>query len=387
MIRVTIVPGTQSCSRMNGVTRYTHGILSHAQESLDVELRVLYQGYEMPAQEWLGRFSASRLCAGRGYKLNKFILRPLALYLSRSAVIHFPFGWLPTGWTVGSSPRIMTLHGASRLVGSWRSPKLKSWGESFQKKLHAGLSKLARVITVSQWSKGEVVEAYGLDPERVEVIPNGIDLVKFRPLDDRAETQTWLWERHGVQEPYLLYVGPCSPRKNTLRLVQAFGYLKHRHHIPHQLVLAGTPGQFFPQVRSQVAQMGLTDDVIFVGPVSDDTLAGLYNGAEVFVFPSLYEGFGLPVLEAMACGTPVVTSNCTALPEIAGGAAALVEDPIDVENVAAIIHQVLEHSDYQDLLQQRGLARARAFSWKDCATAHLKLYRRVAEENGRKHQR
>jgi glycosyltransferase involved in cell wall biosynthesis len=255
-----------------------------------------------------------------------------------------------------------------------------------KQQIHSGLSKLACVITVSQWSKREVVAAYDLQPDLVKVIPNGVDLTRFRllPRDDKAKAQSWLQETLGIEGLYLLYVGPCSPRKNTLGLVQAFGLLKQRQYIPHRLVLAGGPGQYLPTVKAEVARLNLTDDVVFAGLVDDETLVRLYNVASAFVFPSLYEGFGLPVLEAMACGTPVVTSNCTALPETAGDAAALVEDPRDVGSLAGAIQQVLEDSVVRDTLVQRGLARAREFSWQACATAHLKLYRQVAQEHGGK---
>jgi glycosyltransferase involved in cell wall biosynthesis len=135
-------------------------------------------------------------------------------------------------------------------------------------------------------------------------------------------------------------------------------------------------------VKSEVTRLGLTDDVFFAGPIRDDVLVKLYNCASIFVFPSLYEGFGLPVLEAMACGTPVVTSNCTALPETAGGAAALVDDPTDVGNIADVIRQVLKDPTIQETLRRRGLVRAQEFSWQACAIAHLELYRQVAEVHG-----
>lgn len=385
MIRVVLVPKPPTTRLMNGVTRYLLGLLSYGDPgSLGIDLQILYKECRMPAREWLERFFPFGLTSNEPQQLDELVGQSLALNQAQVDVIHYPLGWLPRGWDVGSAPRIISLHGAARLTGSWHPTSGSNSGELLKNQIRLGLSKLACIITGSQWSKGEVIQAYDLQPELVEVIPYGVDLATFRPLSNRAEVLAQLKVTLGIQEPYLLYVGPCSSRKNVLRLVQAFGHLKQRHHIPHHLVLAGAQGNLFSAVKTKVTQMGLADDVIFTGAVSDETLVKLYNGASVFVFPSLYEGFGFPVVEAMACGTPVITSNCTALPETAGGAAALVDDPKDVANLMAVTWQVLEDNAYREMLRQRGLVRAQAFTWKTCAMAHFELYQQVAKRQGEK---
>ena len=379
-MRVTIVTEMDS-GGMSGVTRYIHEMISHARpESLGIDLRVLHSGRETPAGEWLARSSRSTRRSALARKVDQMIRLPVALRRSRSSVVHYPSGKLPAGWAAGPSPRVVTLHGAARLSRSpWLSKEHRASGDLLERRLRQGSRKLARVITVSQWSKRELVQASHLRPEQVDVIPNGVDLEKFRPPDDQTGTAAWRKATLGFEAPYLLHVGPCRVRKNVLRLVQAFGRLKRRRTLLHKLVLTGAPGPLSPAVRSAITGLRLKEDVVLTGELSDEALVRLYGGASVFVFPSLYEGFGLPVLEAMACGTPVVTSNCSALPETAGGAAALVGDPTSIENLSTVLQQVLEDGARRRALRRRGLARAREFTWEACAAAHLKLYRKVAK--------
>jgi len=366
---------------MNGVDRYIRGIVSHAHpESLGIDLRVLHQGREIPVQKWLDRFPLTINSSTLARKVDRAML-PFSLRWSRSKVIHHPLGMLPSNWASGSASKIVTLHGAARSSDSaWLSKQERNSGELLKRRLQEASHKLSRVVTVSQWSKGELVNTFNLRPEQIEVIPSGVDANKFRPLDNEVETTARLKATFGIQRPYLLHVGPCETRKNVLRLVQAFGDLKQRIHLPHKLVLVGASGPLSPTVQSEIARLELADEIIFPGRVSDEALVRLYNCASVFLFPSLYEGLGLPVLEAMACGTPVVTSNCTALPETSGGAAALVDDPTSIENLSAVIQQVLEDDAYREALRRKGFARAKDFTWEAFSTAHLKLYRQVAEE-------
>lgn len=196
------------------------------------------------------------------------------------------------------------------------------------------------------------------------------------PLEARRENVDLL---HGAarlesEPPLLLYVGTMEHRKNLVRLVAAFALLRERRRIPHRLVLAGKPGYGWKEVRAAIERAEISDCVETPGYVSSAELARLYGSAEIFVFPSVYEGFGLPVLEAMARGTPVACSNAASLPEVAGDAAAYF-DPLSVEEIAAAIEGVIDSPGRQAELRQQGMRQAARFTWQACAQKHVEVYR------------
>jgi glycosyltransferase involved in cell wall biosynthesis len=189
--------------------------------------------------------------------------------------------------------------------------------------------------------------------------------------------------RYGLSDSYLLYVGTLHPRKNLVRLVQAFALtLRSSFSMPEslpsdlQLVLAGQKGRLYDELFAQVRKLGLTDRVVLAGYVPDADLPALLSGALAFVFPSLYEGFGLPILEAMACATPVVCSNVSSLPEVAGDAALLVE-PLDTQSLAEAIHRIVTDKDLRRTLVERGFRQIRVFSWRRCAREILQILEEV----------
>jgi glycosyltransferase involved in cell wall biosynthesis len=196
----------------------------------------------------------------------------------------------------------------------------------------------------------------------------------YRPLDE-AEIYPAL-KRHHIEFPYILYVGSIEPRKNLPRLLVAYAHLRRRGSTRWRLVVAGPRKWKSGPVYDAVARLELAEHVHFAGFVPEADLPALYNGADLFAFPSLYEGFGLPVLEAMACGTPVVTANTSSLPEVAGAAALLV-DPSDVEEIAGALRRVLEDPALARDLRERGLARAAQFSWERTARATVAVYEKV----------
>jgi alpha-1,3-rhamnosyl/mannosyltransferase len=182
-----------------------------------------------------------------------------------------------------------------------------------------------------------------------------------------------------LPDRYVLYFGSNKPHKNVPRLVQAFAQARIEAQGSRiELVVAGHWDERYPEAKQAAERLGLKDTVKFIGPVKDADLPALYGGAELFVFPSEYEGFGLPVLEAMACGAPVVCSSRSSLPEVAGDAALLC-DPQDVESLARTIEQALTDRDLRAALQQRGLARAAQFSWEQAAQRTLGVYRSTGE--------
>ena len=235
----------------------------------------------------------------------------------------------------------------------------------------------ARVtLAISEATKNDLVRFFHIDPLRVVVTPLAAD-AHFQPPShadvDRVRQQ------HALPDRYVLYFGSNKPHKNLPRLVQAFAQAGIRDQgTGIGLVIAGHWDERYPEAKQSVEQLNLKDRVRFIGPVKDVDLPELYGGAELLVFPSEYEGFGLPVLEAMACGAPVVCSNRSSLPEVAGDAA-LMCDPHDVESLARTIEQAVIDRNLRSTLAQRSLARAAQFSWEQTAQHTLRVYRSLLE--------
>ena len=234
----------------------------------------------------------------------------------------------------------------------------------------------AHLISDSQATKRDLVERYGVDPAKIAVVYPGYDAAAFRPVRDEAAIEA-VRARYGIAGEYILSVGTLQPRKNLVRLIEAFAICDLQSAICNlQLVITGKRGWLYEEIFTKVYQLGLEDEVIFTGYVAGSDLPALLSGASLFVMPSLYEGFGLPVLEAMACGVPVVCSNVSSLPEVAGEAAILV-DPLDVGGMAAAMEQVLSDEELRAKLSARGFERARRFLWENCARETLAVLESV----------
>jgi len=238
-------------------------------------------------------------------------------------------------------------------------------------RLHRNARRVVRrasgVVTVSNFSREELVSAYGIDQKRVHVIHNGVDTNRFTP-EVSANVRERVRRRLGLTRPYFLYLGGFTPRKNLPRLLEAYAASGTKSFL--DLVIAGPAGMPLSPVASLAAELGIQREVRQLGYVDDRDIPILYASASALAYPSLYEGFGLPVLEAYASGVPVLTSNTTALPEVAGPYATLV-DPTDVSQIAAGLTAVLD--DSVDAREGR-LAHARGFSWTEVARRLLDLY-------------
>jgi glycosyltransferase involved in cell wall biosynthesis len=236
------------------------------------------------------------------------------------------------------------------------------------------------VVTDSENTRRDVIRLLGVRPERVAVVYGGVD-PSFRPIDDPVRLRA-LRERLGVGEaPFILAVGVIEPRKNLVRLFEAFERLRDRLHERQaaavKLVVVGRRGWLWEDILARADRSPWRDEIIFPGFVPESELATLYSAAAVLAFPSLYEGFGLPILEAMACGTPVVASNSSSLPEVLGEAG-LPVDPNDVDGLAAALELALLDEPLRAKLRQRGLAQAARFNWPAAARRLLQVYRRLA---------
>lgn len=226
------------------------------------------------------------------------------------------------------------------------------------------------VVTISEFSRAEIANTYGYPAERIAVIPGAAD-GRFRPEVEAGEVQT-LREKLGLRAPFVLTVGGLEANKNHARLVEAWASLDQQLRERWRLVLAGRPGGAWTQVQQTIGRHGLGDEVRLLGPVADEDLPLLYHAADLFAFPSLYEGFGLPPLEAMACGLPVVASGAAALPEAVGEAALLVE-PEDTASLAAGLARAMRDEGLRQELSRAGLERVRCFSWERSADLFLQV--------------
>jgi glycosyltransferase involved in cell wall biosynthesis len=231
----------------------------------------------------------------------------------------------------------------------------------------------AGVFAVSENTKRDIVRYTRCDPARITVTYEAAD-PSYRRIDDpdrRAEIQ----QRYHLPAYFVLYTGSLSPRKNIVRLLQAFARVQDK--IPHQLVLTGSKSWNDRRVHEMINELNLRDRLVRLGYVEEQDMPALYSLASVYVYPSLYEGFGLPVLEAMQCGCPVVASNATSIPEVAGEAA-LLFDPHDVDAMAGALCRALTDARTREELVAAGLRRAALFSWRRCAETMLNVIRRAA---------
>lgn len=225
--------------------------------------------------------------------------------------------------------------------------------------------RLTHVLTISESSKRDIVEYAQVDPERITVTPLAVDHAQYQVDSDEAQDR--LRAQFQLEQPYLLYVSRIEhPGKNHIRLIEAFERLKASGHYPHLLVLAGSDWGGAEEVHKRAARSPFADEIRFTGYIPDSQLVALYACAEMLVFPSLYEGFGLPLLEAMAAGTPIACANVSSLPEV-GGDAATYFSPDDPDSIHDAICQLLDDAEYRQRSIRKGIERSRQFTWEATA--------------------
>ena len=237
--------------------------------------------------------------------------------------------------------------------------------------------KAAQILTLSEFSRRDIIETYALDPERVFVTPPAAP-THFAPVTDVTELRR-IRMTYGIQRDYILALGSLQPRKNLVRLIKAYESLRgvvSSEQLP-QLVLAGRRGWLEAETIRAAELSEARGDILFTGYVPDADLPAVYSGALCFAYPSYFEGFGLPILEAMQCGTPVIAGNRTSLPGVAGDAALLV-DPFDQAAIGNGLVRLIKNADYRTELRVKGVDRAAAFSWKNTARLTLQAYERAA---------
>jgi glycosyltransferase involved in cell wall biosynthesis len=247
------------------------------------------------------------------------------------------------------------------------------------------IKKSTAIIAVSQNTKQEIIKYCRVPATKVFVSLEGVNS-RYRKIDSLS-LLAQAREKYNLPERYILFVGTLEPGKNLTRLLEAFCQLKQKNRLPHKLVIVGAYGwgkdlKLLDAGRGSIRlrRFNFADEIIFTGYVPEEDLPFLYNAAELFVFPSLYEGFGLPVLEAMACGTPVIASNLSSLPEIVGDAGLLI-NPYDINEIAAAMAKVLNDKDLQTELISKGLKRVQEFSWRKSAEVIFNTFKIVGGKN------
>lgn len=276
-------------------------------------------------------------------------------------------------WT--PCPRVGTFHDISIL----HVPGKYDWVHHVYnlRVMPALVRRLTHVITISECSRRDLVDYVGVPEERITVVPEAADTTRYYPRD-HGECLARVSMRHGLKRPYVLFISRIDhPGKNHARLIRAFSRLKTAEDLPHQLVLAGSDWNRAEEVHAAAAASPYAKDIVFTGFVPDDAVPDLYGGAEVFVFPSLFEGFGLPILEAMASGVPVACSNTSSLPEVAGDAAVFF-DPLDESAIEDALCRLLTQEVLRKDCIERGLKHAAQFSWERCARQTVEVLERTA---------
>jgi glycosyltransferase involved in cell wall biosynthesis len=293
------------------------------------------------------------------------------LITGRVDLFHSPDFTLPP--TLSGVPTLLTVHDLSFIRdpdSAW--PSLRDF---LNKAVPRSVKRATHVLADSQATKDDLIEWFGTPAEKITVLYSGVD-ARFVPIHNQAEIDH-VCAKYQLPQPFILSVGTLQPRKNYGRLIEAFAQIATAR--PHHLVITGGKGWLYETIFEQVRRSGLEGRVHFPGFVDDADLPTLYSAADLFAYVSLYEGFGLPLLEAMACGTPVIGSNTSSLPEVIGEVGLQV-DPRSVDDIARALQQMIDQPELRERSIGLGLERARTFTWEKAAQELLVIYDQVAHK-------
>ena len=353
-----------------GIGRYTKELIAGLRQA-DAKLTLLHAG-EGEAEAGVVHMPRAELLPGLLTFGQAEIAR--AARQRQLDIVHDPTGAMPLFLTGGK--RVATIHDVIPYIYPKTSSVL-DW-LIYRLWLPLAVCRLDAIVTDSEQSKRDIVRYLRVSPQKVTVVPCAA-APRYQVLDTAVTFP--ILAKHNIQSPYILYVGSIEARKNLPRLLEAFAEILNWSS-KWKLVIVGARKWKSSPVYDTMQQLGLAEHVQFTGYVDEEDLPALYNGADLFVFPSLYEGFGLPVLEAMACGTPVVTSNRSSLPEVAGKAAVFV-NPEDASSIAYGIKAALENPGMRSKLSLDGLVQAQQFSWERTVRETMAVYDRILQRGER----
>lgn len=356
--------------RKTGNETYTYNLVKHLsllKSNGDEYIIYFTDGRAPDALAWNGHFTYRRIRPAKAY-LRIPIAFPLESRMRKLDVLHAQY-FLPPSLRCQT---VLTVHD----ICYERFPQFFTKADYMRNKMAIPWScrRADRIIAVSEATKKDLVELYGLNPEQISVIYEGAG-EKYKPLNAEV-CRELLRAAYQIHEPFILYVGNLQPRKNLSRLLEAFAQLKEKDRIPHKLLIVGQKAWLYNEIFATLRSHALEDQVILTGYVLAEDLPLFYNAASFLVYPSIYEGFGLPVIEAMACGTPVITSCGSSLEEVSGGAAILV-DPYSVSSIASAVEKLAMDPALQEDLRCRGLANAGRFSFRKMAEETQYVYHQV----------
>jgi glycosyltransferase involved in cell wall biosynthesis len=368
-------------SKLTGIGRYTFEVCKRiTQLGFNVDFNYFYGYYskklymmDIPPSGKLAKTIKNYLA--KYYRIKK-TTRESLLFVSRFSHKKFDLYWEPNIVPIKhlrSKYLVTTIHDFSFHHYPECLPKENK--EYLQKHFWNNIQKSDRIITVSNYIKGEIIDLLKYDEARIKVIYHGVDHDNFKPYDNSLLTE--FKKSRNLPAKFILFVGSIEPRKNLKHVLKGYNSLPAAFKKECKFVLAGFSGWKNDEVMDIIRREH--DNIVYLGYLSDLELAYLYNLASVFIYASLYEGFGLPPLEAMACGTPVIVSQSSSLPEVCGDAAYFV-DPHSIDSISEGMTKVFSDSELRKSLVQRGLARAQSFTWDQSARSHLSLFSEVLHQ-------
>lgn len=323
-----------------------------------------------------------------GYSINKctwfhdsvyrimwnFFYVPYSLFFGRNADITFFFNYVVPPGIKGK--KVTIVHDMA--YKAYPDTVRKKTKMLLQIALKRSCKRADKIVTISDFSKNEIIKYLGVKEEKIVVMPLGVDFARYHP-DYTEKDVDIVKQQYKINRDYILYLGTLEPRKNLERLIQAYAKLKSEVSNIPLLVLAGKKGWMYEGIFETVKNLNVEHDVIFTGYVDETDAPILIKGARIFLFPSIYEGFGLPPLEAMACGTPVIVANVSSLPEVVGDAGILVE-PMSVEGIKEGIKSLIEDEVLRREMSNRGLIRARNYSWDRAVEILQDIFEKISLE-------
>lgn len=366
--------------KFTGIGRYVKELVEHITRLDEENEYVLffnedeYSQYMPPSP----RVSKRRVKAAH-YSLSEQTGFTKALNSEELDLVHFTHFNAPVLY---QKPSIVTIHDLtlSKFADEDGAGVLKKFG--YQVTIKNIIKKAKRIITVSQNTKEDAIKYLGASVDKLKVIYEGIGS-EFKPITDTKALEL-VKQKYGITKPFFLYIGAWRKHKNLLQLIKAFNLFKNSHGLDFQLVIAGKGKEdYTATVMKTIQEFGLRGHIVTPGYIEETDLPALYSAATALLFPSLYEGFGLPILEAMACGTPTALANISSLPEIAGQENAIYFDPNSMEQMAAVIFRFATEDKLREDLKGKGLERVKHFSWEKMATETLALYKEVGAEIGK----
>lgn len=368
-------------SSFTGIGRYTFELVENLQRISPIhEFILFFNEPEFSAYEPKAPNFKKVLVKAPHYSLAEQTTFLKALNKENLDLMHFTHFNAPIRCR---KPFIVTIHDLTHTLFPGRKMTSFPYRFAYKMVVKNAVRHARRIIAVSKNTKDDIVKILKIDPSKIDVIYEGVndEFRKFNP-DELEDAQKMLEEKYGISKPFLLYTGVHRYHKNLPRLIEAFKILTEKYK-DLSLVITGKKDPLYPEAEKLTKDFGLEDKVIFTGLIPEEDIIALYNLASVYAFPSLYEGFGLPLLEAFACGAPVAASNVSSIPEVAGAkpqnlhvqtSAALLFDPYSPQDIAKKIEQILSDPALTKKLTANGLSRVKDFSWEKMAKEILEIY-------------